>query len=110
VKALGSAFPPVPSEMKKTYPFERFPSNPGIIQHVAEGGFIVGYNPYMRSPQWVIERITKEGVAGPATRKNVRFYEDPTLPESLRVGAHTFQGYSRSQENSTKFPGFKRNS
>ncbi len=93
--ALSSAEPTVPASMRGVYPFERFPANPGVIRHVKPGNFIIGFNPYLRGPQWVIEKVARDAVMGSASRKNVSFYEDGTLPAQLRVAARPFGKWQR---------------
>ncbi|GAB5372607.1 hypothetical protein AAMO2058_001679400 [Amorphochlora amoebiformis] len=94
-EVLQSPNPPTPEGMQEVFPFEELPPNPGIIRHVKDGNFIIGYDPYLHAPRWVIERITRESVTGTASRKGVRFFEDKNLPNSLRVSNASFGGYTR---------------
>eukprot|EP00466_Bigelowiella_natans_P020952 jgi/Bigna1/71874/fgenesh1_pg.17_\ len=88
---LQNPLPEVTAEMKQVYPFEHLPPNPGVIRHVVEGNYIIGYDAYLHSPRWVIERITAESVQGSASRRGVQFFADKNLPKHMRVSSRYFE-------------------
>ena len=60
-------------------------------------GFVVSYDPRLRNPRWVLERITRDSVKGDGDRFNVPFMEDGAIEERFRARLSDYKasGYDK---------------
>lgn len=49
---------------------------------VCHAGYVLAHNSRTKTPDWVIERLTREIADGTATRPSVKFRQEPNLPAS----------------------------
>jgi endonuclease G len=49
---------------------------------VCHAGYVLAHNSQTKTPDWVIERLSRDVAEGTATRPEVRFRQEPSLPET----------------------------
>ncbi|XP_040289807.1 nuclease EXOG, mitochondrial [Bufo bufo] len=84
-------------EPAKRSPFEEygFPkSGAEVRQYISHA---LSYDQAKKTPQWVIEHLTKEKTVGIADRKHCRFKPDPSIPEIFSASNEDYlhSGWSR---------------
>ncbi|KAJ3048027.1 hypothetical protein HK097_010943, partial [Rhizophlyctis rosea] len=70
---------------------------PQVEQIQLRSSFIASTNYRTRVPNWVLERLTKEGLEGSTKREGIFFDPDETVPEIFRAKNEDYwrSGYSR---------------
>jgi endonuclease G len=60
-------------------------------------GFVASYDPRLRNPRWVLERITRDSFTGDGDRFNVQFMEDGAIEERFRARLSDYKasGYDK---------------
>ena len=60
-------------------------------------GFVASYDPRLRNPRWVLERITRDSFKGDGDRFNVQFMEDSAIEERFRARLSDYKasGYDK---------------
>ena len=60
-------------------------------------GFVASYDPRLRNPRWVLERITRDSFKGDGDRINVQFMEDGSIEERFRARLSDYKasGYDK---------------
>jgi DNA/RNA endonuclease G (NUC1) len=58
---------------------------------IVRQSLVTRYDRRTRNALWVSETLTKGGVQGPAARDNMKFQEDPAIPERFRSTLDDFR-------------------
>lgn len=72
-------------------------AGPSLVHRSVADAFVAEYDFTSRNPRFVCERLTRDSLAGSASRDGVNFFEDTSLPPSARarLSAYAGSGFDR---------------
>ena len=67
-------------------------AGPSLVHRSVADAFVAEFDFVSRNPRWVCERLTRDSLAGSASRDGVNFFEDTSLPPTARARLSAFTG------------------
>lgn len=66
------------------------PSPPPV--EICRSRYLLSFDPETRLARWVMQRLDKDALTGPAERRKSRFIPDPALPEAAQAALADYRG------------------